>query len=413
MKPLKLSLQAFGPFAHRQFIDFTQLGSNPLFLINGPTGAGKSSILDAICFALYGDSTGAEREPAQMRCDHADPALLTEIILDFQLGTTNYRIRRIPTQERPKSRGEGTTTQQTEAQLWLLDGTVEGALIVSKSVNDANEEIRNRIGLDVEQFRQVMVLPQGKFRELLMADSKVREQIFSQLFQTQIYKRIEDQLKAEAAGIKQAVEQHQQQIKGILHSVEAHSEPELDEMLHQLEPNVLTALQNKEHAQQAHLQATKLKAQAVTLQQRFDTLSAKQIELQHKLTQQPYIQAKQRQLDYALSAQKLQPIYDTSQEKAQTLQKLLTQIAHSEKTLNQTTEDKHNAEQQLQAAQSASAELEPLNKQHLELNQYQERFNELTQAQTSLANTEQQFKISQQHWQKKNRATRIFTRYPT
>ena len=118
MKPLNLTLQAFGPFASRETIDFTRLGTNPLFLINGPTGAGKSSILDAICFALYGQTTGAEREPAQMRCDHADPSVLTEVILDFQLGETGYRVRRIPTQERPKSRGEGTTTQQAEAQ-WI------------------------------------------------------------------------------------------------------------------------------------------------------------------------------------------------------------------------------------------------------------------------------------------------------
>ena len=192
MKPVKLTIQAFGPFAGNESIDFRLLGSSPLFLINGPTGSGKSSILDAICFALYGQSTGAEREPSQMRCDHADINMLTEAILDFNLGTKNYRIRRIPVQERPKSKGEGTTTQQAEAQLWQLDGTDEGKLIVAKSVTDATNEVKRLIGLDVEQFRQVMVLPQGKFRELLMADSKEREQIFGQLFRTGIYKRIEE-----------------------------------------------------------------------------------------------------------------------------------------------------------------------------------------------------------------------------
>ena len=206
MKPLNLTLQAFGPFGGREHIDFTQLGSNPFFLINGPTGAGKSSILDAICFALYGQTTGAERDPAQMRCDHADSSLLTEVTLEFQLGEKGYRVRRVPAQERPKKSGEGTTNQIAEAQLWHLDGSEEGVLLVAKKVDDATNQIRKRIGLDVEQFRQVMVLPQGKFRELLMADSKEREKIFGQLFQTHIFKRIEDQLKAQAAGIKQAVE---------------------------------------------------------------------------------------------------------------------------------------------------------------------------------------------------------------
>lgn len=395
MKPLSLSLQAFGPFSGRESIDFTQLGSNPLFLINGPTGAGKSSILDAICFALYGQTTGAEREPAQMRCDHADPNLLTEVILDFQLGETGYRVRRIPTQERPKSRGEGTTTQQAEAQLWLLDGTEEGSLIVAKSVGDATDEIRKRIGLDVEQFRQVMVLPQGKFRELLMAGSSEREKIFSQLFQTQIYKRIEDQLKAQAAGIKQAVDQHQNQIKGILQSVDVHSEADIDNELAQLEPELKTASQDKEQAQQIQLQATKAKDQAVSLKQRFDALANKQTELEQKKAQQPLIDAKQTQLGRALSAQKIQPVYRSHQEKSAALQKLLSQIASSEKTLEQATDAKNTAEQQLQAAKIAFVEVEQLNNQQAELNQYKARVTELVQAKVSLATAEQQLKTSQ------------------
>ncbi|MGY6278248.1 AAA family ATPase [Methylomonas sp. MgM2] len=404
MKPLNLSLQAFGPFSGRESIDFTQLGSNPLFLINGPTGAGKSSILDAICFALYGQTTGAEREPAQMRCDHADPNLLTEVILDFQLGETGYRVRRIPTQERPKSRGEGTTTQQAEAQLWLLDGTEDGSLIVAKSVSDASDEIRKRIGLDVEQFRQVMVLPQGKFRELLMAGSSEREKIFGQLFQTQIYKRIEDQLKAQAAGIKQAVDQHQNQIKGILQSVDVHSEADIDDELAQLEPELKTASQDKEQAQQIQLQATKAKDQAMLLKQRFDALANKQTELDQKKAQQALIDAKQTQLDRALSAQKIQPIFGSYQEKSAALKKLNEQITASENSVAQATSDKSIAEKQLQAAQAAFAEVEPLNKQQVELNQYQERVADLTQAQANLNSASQQFNDSQQNLDKQLKA---------
>jgi len=400
MKPLNLSLQAFGPFAGRESIDFTRLGSTPLFLINGPTGAGKSSILDAICFALYGQTTGAEREPAQMRCDHAVPNLLTEVILDFQLGETGYRVRRIPTQEPPKNRGEGTTNQPAEAQLWLLDGSVDGSLLVAKSVGDATDEIRKRIGLDVEQFRQVTVLPQGKFRELLMAGSSEREKIFSQLFQTQIYKRIEDQLKAQAAGIKHDVEQHQNQIKGILQSVDVHSEADIDDEQVQLEPKLKAAAQDKEQAQGTLLQVTKAKEHALAVKQRFDTLTSKQEELNQKTTLLPQIQAKQLQLDHALNAQKIQPVYRSYQEKSSALEKLVSQIASSEKTLEQATEDKNAAEQRLQADQAAFVEVEPLNKQHVELNQYQERVIELTQAKASLTTAEQRLKTSQDNLDK-------------
>ena len=211
MKPLSLTLQAFGPFAGKESLDFAALGSNPLFLINGATGAGKSSILDAICFALYGQTTGAERDPAQMRCDFSESSLLTEVNLEFALGTKHYRVRRVPQQNKPKTHGEGITNHAPEAQFWELDGTKDGNLLVSKKVTDATQAIKELIGLDVEQFRQVMVLPQGKFRELLLADSSDRQKIFSQLFQASIYKRIEESLKSRASGIKQAVENHQNQ----------------------------------------------------------------------------------------------------------------------------------------------------------------------------------------------------------
>lgn len=195
MKPLQLSMSAFGPFASTQTIDFTELGDNPLFLINGPTGAGKTTLLDGISFALYGKTTGNEREGSQMRCDMADDNLLTEVTFSFKLGNTAYRIRRVPEQDRLKKNGEGSTVQKSEAQLFKIapDGTE--TLLVASKVSEATAEIEALTGLDVEQFRQVMVLPQGKFRELLMADSKAREQIFSQLFQTHIYKRIEDILR--------------------------------------------------------------------------------------------------------------------------------------------------------------------------------------------------------------------------
>lgn len=385
MKPLTLTLQAFGPFAGSEGIDFTRLGPNPLFLINGPTGAGKSSILDAICFALYGQTTGAEREPSQMRCDHADPNILTQVTLDFKLGEKYYRIRRLPTQDRPKSRGEGTTTQQAEAQLWQLDDTEEGVLIVAKSVNDATDEIRKLIGLDVEQFRQVMVLPQGKFRDLLMADSKEREKIFGQLFQTFIYKRIEDQLRTQAAAIKQAVEQHQNQIKGILQSADVNSEAEIGEELERLVPELLTAQINKDQAHEQQVLATNTKEQAQALKQRFDNLSSKEAELAEKVAFEPEITTKQDKLNNALSAQKIHPIYKTYKEKVAALQKLNAKIAENAKVLELATEEKIISENASIEAKTAFTGVDALKKQQIELTQYQERAAELSQAQDILA----------------------------
>jgi len=185
MKPLKLTIQAFGPFVDKEEVDFSLLGNSPLFLINGPTGSGKSSILDAICFALYGKTTDNEREAAQMRCDQADSKTLTEVTLDFRLGEKQYRVTRSPTQERAKARGEGFTVHNGEAHLWEIDSEGEEHLMVTKKLKEVTDAIEYLTGLNVEQFTQVMVLPQGKFRELLLADSADREKIFSKALSNQ------------------------------------------------------------------------------------------------------------------------------------------------------------------------------------------------------------------------------------
>ena len=208
MRARKLTIQAFGPFAKTESINFDDLGEQALFLINGPTGAGKSSILDAICFALYGQTTGKDREASHMRCDFSAADLITEITLTFSIGNTWYKVERQPTQDRPKAKGDGVTTQQTKALIYQLanaNSEQEDQLLESKSATKTTAIIESITGLNVEQFRQVMVLPQGKFREFIMADSSSREAIFSKLFQTHIYKRLEDNLKQRSAGIRKQV----------------------------------------------------------------------------------------------------------------------------------------------------------------------------------------------------------------
>ena len=395
MKPLKLTLQAFGPFAKTEHIDFTVLGANPLFLINGPTGAGKSSILDAICFALYGQTTGAERDGAQMRCDNAVAELLTEVILDFSLGGKIYRIRRIPAQERPRTRGEGTTQQTPEAQLWILDGSAEGELLVAKKVNDATTKISELLGLNVEQFRQVIVLPQGKFRELLMANSKDREAIFSQLFQTHIYKRIEDLLKAQSAEIRRAVADNNQQIIGVLQTASVGSDTELDDEVLQLAPQLTHATTLKAQAQQAQTQATLAKQQAEALKQRFDELSKKELELEKKQALQPSMLNQQKVLDDAINADKIQPLYKNYLEKSAALNKLTQDIADSAKAIKIATLEKTAAENLLNAAKQTALKITGLNKQQFQLNQFTAQVTQLESARTTLTSQQAKAKASQ------------------
>lgn len=196
MRPLRIHMQAFGPFAGVQVIDFTQLGEKTFFLIHGPTGAGKTTILDAMCFALFGDSSGGERQAPQMRSHHADPATLTEVSMEFTLGQERYRVMRIPEQKRPARRGGGETTQLQKAELHRLDGDAQHP--VASGWRNVTEAAVRLLGFESAQFRQVILLPQGQFFEFLKSSSQEREKILQVLFGTEVYRRIEERLARQA-----------------------------------------------------------------------------------------------------------------------------------------------------------------------------------------------------------------------
>lgn len=205
MRPIKLTISAFGPYADKQIIDFTQLLDRNFFLIHGPTGSGKTTILDAMCFALYGDTSGAERNGKQMCSDHSDLKELTEVTLDFTIGEDKYRVKRHPEQERPKKRGEGTITMRSEAILWQRTGLTseeeEGTVLESTWLR-VTEKIENILGFKSAQFRQVVLLPQGEFRKLLTSNSADRQVILETLFRTEFFRRIEDELKENSKELK-------------------------------------------------------------------------------------------------------------------------------------------------------------------------------------------------------------------
>jgi exonuclease SbcC len=200
MKPVKLTMAAFGPFADTQTVDFRRLGECGFFLIHGPTGSGKTTILDAICFALFGETSG-ERQGRQMRSDYVAAGNITEVVFDFLLGQESYRVRRCPEQEVPKKRGTGMTKLPPAATLWkrsgLDDDMVEGNVVAS-DWRKVTEAIESLLGFKYPQFRQVVMLPQGDFRQLLLDKSKQREDILETLFQTELYRQVEEFMKQSA-----------------------------------------------------------------------------------------------------------------------------------------------------------------------------------------------------------------------
>ncbi|WP_018664574.1 AAA family ATPase [Heyndrickxia acidiproducens] len=236
MRPLILTMQAFGPYAGTETIDFTQLGNRTMFVISGKTGAGKTTIFDGICFAIYGKASGEDRSGVELRSQFAKSGTQTEVALEFSLRNQHYYIWRAPQQEKKKSRGEGYTTVNAKAELYVFDDGGRKQLLAS-NVRDTDEKIKELLQLDVNQFRQILMIPQGEFRKLLTSDSKDKEAILQRLFHTELYKKIEDKLKDKAQDLKQDVESIQIERTRALHSLAVMDHPELAAALEEETPN--------------------------------------------------------------------------------------------------------------------------------------------------------------------------------
>ena len=198
MRPLRLTLSAFGPYAGETVLELEKLGKGGLYLVTGDTGAGKTTLFDAITYALYDHSSGGVREGAMLRCKYADPRTPTFVELEFEVNGQRYTVRRNPEYTRPKVRGEGFTTEKADAVLTFPD--TRPPVTRAKDVTAAVMEI---IGLDYSQFCQIAMIAQGQFTRLLNASTEERSRIFRKLFRTQRYARLQERLQAESAALSQ------------------------------------------------------------------------------------------------------------------------------------------------------------------------------------------------------------------
>ena len=214
MRPLKLKISAFGPYAGFTELDLEKLGTNGIYLITGDTGAGKTTIFDAITYALYGEPSGDNREASMLRSKYANEDTPTEVELVFSNNGKEYTVKRNPEYERPAKKGDGMTTQKADACLTYPDGRV-----VTKP-KDVTAAIREIIGIDRNQFSQIAMIAQGDFRKLLLAETKDRQKIFREIFKTGYYQILQDKLKNESGTLSRKYEEAklsvQQYINGIL-----------------------------------------------------------------------------------------------------------------------------------------------------------------------------------------------------
>lgn len=256
MKPIKLTMQAFGPYVQKQEVDFTLFENKGLFLISGDTGSGKTTIFDAIVYALYGELSGDIRKPEMLRSKYANPSLDTYVELEFLLHDERYLIKRSPEYMRPKKTGVGMTKHPSSVE--FTDFKREKVLT---KVNEVRQAMNDLIGLDMKQFKQVAILAQGEFLKLLLASTQERTKIFRELFQTSDYSRLQEMIheKSKLALLKmQQIEEQLQTAKDALEELSDDEKESIEQIEKWLKTktNRLDELQQKEKElakQSAHL----------------------------------------------------------------------------------------------------------------------------------------------------------------
>ena len=241
MRPLKLTLSAFGPYASATVLDLERLGRGGLYLVTGDTGAGKTTLFDAITYALYDHSSGGVRDGSMLRSKYAEPGTPTFVELEFEVHGARYTVRRNPEYLRPKARGEGFTTEKADAVLTYADG--RPPVTKSKEVTAA---VTDLIGLDYNQFSQIAMIAQGQFSRLLNATTEERSRIFRKLFRTQRYQKLQDALQEENSKLASQLTKQNAQLDAVLAGVRfTDSDPDaaaLDTLSAQMPPDEVTAL---------------------------------------------------------------------------------------------------------------------------------------------------------------------------
>lgn len=248
MKPIQLRMTAFGPFCDTVNICFEDLQGDSLFLITGPTGAGKTTILDAMVYALFGQTSGGLRDGSDMRSDYAGADTLTQVEFTFAIGDKEYRLERSPKQWVKKKRGNGLRELPAQAVLYSKrDGVWQE---VTTRAQEIKEQVQSIIGFRADQFLQVVLLPQGDFRRLLVAPTSEREELLHSLFRTEVYTRLQELLKQDYDRLYEQAKERVQAQQFILDSLEVKNLQEAVQKATQAESAAKDALTSGEAAKQ-------------------------------------------------------------------------------------------------------------------------------------------------------------------
>jgi exonuclease SbcC len=296
VKPLRLVMEAFGPFRDRQEIDFRELGSRALFLVEGDTGSGKTTIFDAMCVALYG-KTSVGRDQGHMKSLSAAPESLCRVEFDFMVGGRSFRVQRVPDQERPARRGSKSTKQPHTATLWEISDGAEHVL--ATKLGEVADRIVQILGLSADQFCQVVLLPQGHFEKMLRAHPSERESVMKVLFQTDRYLAIQDRLVAQAKEAETEVQKALLARDELLRSCGCADASALDQLCLQRNAELVLAKESRAQLADAEGQARAQLQAAHEIARKLDEKDKAQAALDKLTAQLPAVQAQRTELERA------------------------------------------------------------------------------------------------------------------
>ena len=225
MRLHRLEVTAFGPFAETATVDFDALSAAGLFLLSGATGSGKTSVLDAVCFALYGAVPGERNDAKRLRSDQADADTAPRVVLHATLAGRRFRIERSPAWARPKRRGSGTTPQQASV---VISERLDGDWVpLSTRLDETGHLVTALVGMNLTQFTQVAMLPQGRFQAFLRSSSEDRHRLLQQLFRTERFEQVESWLRDRRLALHRRSQEHERAVSGLVHRVSETAEASL------------------------------------------------------------------------------------------------------------------------------------------------------------------------------------------
>lgn len=391
MRPLKLVMSAFGPYATQTVIDFSKLGEQGLYLITGDTGAGKTVIFDAVSYALYGQTSGGVRDANMLRSQYADADTPTFVELEFSFHGKCYKVRRNPEYRRPAKRGTGMTKEKAGAELYYPDGRVP----VTR-MSDVDKSIVELLGLNHKQFTQITMIAQGQFRKFLDTNTDERSKIFRDLFHTYFFQQLQDKLKQDAAAKRnEFVEQQrrsEQALNGICCAYPAyteqlqslalrHYEGCVDEVLALVD--TLIALDEKEQQQVAAAETAAAK-EVSALQDGLGALAKKQQLLQAIQNAEARIARMQQQIEQEAAA---------SVQRQEVLQKLEAEVGEAQK-----------GEVELAQLQAARQQLAARQRELLQLQDMQQRYQ---RQEVALLQKRQEYKRASEEYEHLNKLSDV------